>query len=244
MHDYKNIEHNFKNSDKYESAAIVQNSTRSKMLAKINLYGNECKQIMNLGVRGSKEISQICTSLDVNSIDILDICIPNNLKNHPRVNNHFNLNFDYGMDVIKDNSYDLVFSNMSLQWSKDFNKVIENISKKIIGNGMLAFSVLLDDNFMELESILRVNQMHSHNFIIESLSKNGLENIHFHESKETIKFDSFRDMIKQIRDTGVTSYTGGDSFTDYSIVKRNLKSKEQFSLTYHVGIFLCTKGDI
>ena len=245
MHNYRNIKQNFKNADKYESSAVVQNKTRALMLGKVqNTYKRDYKQVMNIGVRSNKEVSQICTSLGIESLNILDICIPNDLKKSPDVNKYFNLNFDHDMDLINDNSYDIILSNMSLQWSNDFNKVVKNISHKLIKRGILAFSVLLDENFIELENILRVNHMHSSNFIIECLSNNGFENIHFYESKEAIKFDSFRSMVKQIKDTGVASYTGRDSVTDYSLVKKHLKSKEQFTLTYHVGIFLCTKGDI
>ena len=167
-------------------------------------------------------------NVPIGSLDILDICIPDDLKKHPDVNKYFNLNFDHDMDLINDNSYDMILSNMSLQWSNDFNKVVKNISHKLMKRGILAFSVLLDENFGELENILRVNNMHSSNFIIECLSNNGFENIHFYEYKETIKFDSFRSMVKQIKDTGVASYTGRDSVTDYSLVKNHLKSKEQF----------------
>ena len=245
MHNYKNIEQNFKNADNYESEAIVQNKTRSKMLNGIrNIHKKDYKKVMNIGVRNSKEISQICAFLGIRSIDILDICIPNDSKKHPNVNEYFNLNFDHDMDLINDNSYDMVISNMSLQWSSNFDKLIKNISDKLFDTGTLAFSILLEDNFTEIHDILRINKMYSAEYIIQCLSNNGLENVVVNQHKETIKFDNFKSMVIHLKNTGVTTYTGTKGFTNYNLVKTNLKSKKMFELTYHVGIFICTKAKI
>lgn len=48
---------------------------------------------------------------------------------------------------------------MSLQWSKDLNKLLETLNQRLNEQSMFAFSTLLEKNFHELSGIFRINKM-------------------------------------------------------------------------------------
>ncbi|MDE4996805.1 biotin synthase, partial [Francisella tularensis subsp. holarctica] len=56
------------------------------------------------------------------------------------------INFDKVLRLLK-NDYDLIFSNMSFQWSQIIEKLIRNLTKKLYNSEFFYFSTLLVYNF-------------------------------------------------------------------------------------------------
>jgi malonyl-CoA O-methyltransferase len=61
---------------------------------------------------------------------------------------------DFDKIPAKAHQFDLVFSNMALQWSLDFTVTIEEISRVIKKNGCLAFSLPVDGTFAQIKKFL------------------------------------------------------------------------------------------
>jgi malonyl-CoA O-methyltransferase len=61
---------------------------------------------------------------------------------------------DFDRIPAKAQQFDLVFSNMALQWSLDFTITIEEISRVMQQNGYLAFSLPVDGTFAQIKKLL------------------------------------------------------------------------------------------
>lgn len=149
MNIYDQVKSNFSKAYGYSKNSTVQNQVRQLLLvqtinhSKLVNY-NHTDTILNLGVRDFSEPLELSKIFCANKIDVCDIVLPKNSANIDNINT-FKLNFDKDLELISGN-YDLVFSNMSFQWSQNLELLIKNISNKLNNRAILAFSIVLDNN--------------------------------------------------------------------------------------------------
>lgn len=241
---YNKVETNFSNANQYTQKSSIQNKVRQLLLAETLKYSkllnyNHIHKILNLGVRDLSEPLELNKAFNPNKIDIGDIAPPQNFNSIKNLNT-YKLNFDKDLDIVA-NDYDLIFSNMSFQWSQDFKSLIENIASKLNNRSILAFSTILDDNFYELKDILRINSMHNKSSILEFIKKANLNCLYDNSFYINQNFNSFKEVINHLKSTGVNTYTGNKASHNYKRIKQLYSDKNQFSLSYHIGLFICFK---
>ncbi len=138
-------------------------------------------------------------------------------------------------------SYDLIVSNMCLQWVDNLDFVIDNLLNR---TKLLTFSCLLEDSFKEWYNLLeRYNIQHVSRLypsqkeihaLIYKLNKNIL-----HESKNihNISFNNSIESAKYLKNLGANSPRY--SIYDPSKVVRLFKEHNQIcTLNYNVGFFI------
>lgn len=244
MNKYKNIKDNFSSTDSYTKNAIVQTNVRENLITKCldNLKMRNIKNILNIGVRDISEPIELQNRFLAKQIDVIDLTLENISEQTKNKNITFHeLNFDKDLDKLPQ-KYDLIFSNMSLQWSKDLNKLLETLNKKLNEQSMFAFSTLLEKNFHELSGIFRINKMLTKESILNLMKKNGLICLYEESYFYKLDFNSFSDLRNHFKSTGITTYTGKNSSSKAFSVRSLIKNKSIYSLTYHVGIFICYKN--
>ena len=241
---YNKVKTKFYNANQYTQKCSIQNKVKQILLAETLRHSkptnfHRINKILNLGVRDISEPLELKDIFNPSQIDIGDIAPPQNTKNIDNIN-IYKLNFDKDLDMVCDN-YDLIFSNMSFQWSQDFRNLIKNTSNKLNGHSILAFSTTLDNNFHELKNILRVNEMYSKPTIFEFIKKAGLNCLYSDDFYLNEHFNNFRDAIRHLKFTGVNTYTGGSTNDNYRKIKQSYLEQKQFNLSYHIGLFICFK---
>ncbi|MED7818859.1 MULTISPECIES: biotin synthase [unclassified Francisella] len=241
---YNKVETNFSNANQYTQKSSIQNKVRQLLLAETLKYSklpnyNHIHKILNLGVRDLSEPFELNRAFNPNKIDIGDIAPPQNSNSIKNLNT-YKLNFDKDLDIVA-NDYDLIFSNMSFQWSQDFKNLIENIASKLNNRSILAFSTILDDNFYELKDILRINSMYNKSSILEFIKKANLNCLYDNSFYINQNFNSFKEVINHLKSTGVNTYTGNKANHNYKKIKQLYSDKNQFNLSYHIGLFICFK---
>lgn len=241
---YNKVEINFSNANQYTQKCSIQNKVRQILLAETLRYSkllnyNHIYKILNLGVRDLSEPLELNKTFNPNKIDIGDIAPPQNSKNIKNLN-AYKLNFDKDLNIVA-NDYDLIFSNMSFQWSQNFENLIKNISGKLNNYSILAFSTILDNNFYELKDILRINKMHSKASILEFTKKANLNCIYNNSFYLNKSFNNFREVINHLKSTGVNTYTGNKANFNYKKIKQLYSDQKQFKLSYNIGLFICFK---
>ncbi|WP_150467369.1 biotin synthase [Francisella sp. SYW-9] len=241
---YNKVEINFSNASQYTQKSSIQNKVRQMLLAETLRYSkllnyNHIDKILNLGVRDLNEPLELNKTFNPNKIDIGDIAPPQNSKNIKNLNT-YKLNFDKDLNIVG-NDYDLVFSNMSFQWSQHFEHLIKNISNKLNNNSILAFSTILDNNFHQLKDILRINRMHSKSATLKFINNSNLTCLYDNNFYINKSFNNFKEVIGHLKSTGVNTYTGNKINYDYKKIKQLYSNQNQFSLSYHVGLFICFK---
>ncbi|MFV9924779.1 MAG: biotin synthase [Francisella endosymbiont of Hyalomma scupense] len=244
MNIYDQVKSNFSKACEYSKNSTIQNQVRQLLLAQTIKHSklvnyNHTDTILNLGVRDFSEPLELSKIFCANKIDVCDIVLPKSSTNIDNINT-FKLNFDKDLELISDN-YDLVFSNMSFQWSQNLKLLIKNISSKLNNRAILAFSTVLDNNFHQIKDILRINKMHNINDILDFIKNAKLKCLYQQDLYLDINFNNFGELAKHLKSTGVNTYIGDKNKQNYKSIKKLCLSPNQFNLSYHVGIFICFK---
>ncbi|MBK2044131.1 biotin synthase, partial [Allofrancisella guangzhouensis] len=158
MNKYNKIKQNFFYANEYSNNATVQTLVRKQLLnISLEFVNTPVNNLLCLGVRNTSELLELNNTFQPNTLDIVDLALPN-LSNSQIYNvkniSFFELNFDQDLHLLT-KSYDLIFSNMSFQWSNNLNNLISNLKRKLNSKSLLAFSTLLSGNFYEITNTLR-----------------------------------------------------------------------------------------
>ncbi|MBY7733523.1 biotin synthase [Francisella philomiragia] len=243
MNIYDQVKSNFAKATDYSKNSTIQNQVRQLLLEQTLNYSrlvsyNHTNNILNLGVRDLSEPLELDRIFSAKQIDACDIALPKGSK-HTNINT-LKLNFDTDLRLLK-NSYDLIFSNMSFQWSQDIESLIKNLAKKLNNRAILAFSTVLDNNFHQVKDILRINKMHSSSNILDFIRKSNLNCLHHEDLYLDIRFNNFKELTNHLKSTGVNTYTGSNNIPNFSNIKKFLTNTDHVNLSYHIGLFICFK---
>ena len=243
MSNYECIKTKFSHVDYYIKNAIVQKNVRGKLINKCKniLRKNSIESILNIGVRDINEPIDLYNKFSPKKIDVIDLTLKNIDKATKGKNISFHeLNFDYDLDKLSQN-YDLIFSNMSIQWSNDLNKLLKVLEQKLNQGSILAFSTLLDENFHEVADIFRVNEMLPKESILKSIKNNSLLCLHVESSFHTLNFKTFKDLTNHFKSTGISTYISEWNNINIHKIRNLIKSNSTYNLSYHVVLFICYK---
>ena len=149
--------------------------------------------------------------------------------------------FDQFLCQTHQKRYDLIFSNMSLQWSDELALCIKQIYNHLSPNGIFAFSIPLQGTFFELNSIYS-DQLHAYHDAFQMLSD---FNVLLCEHESIVhSFDSVQSALQSIKMVGANSLScvTNQALHGRSFLKNFFKKKyPPYSLTYHVGYFIINK---
>ena len=132
-------------AEKYKKASAHQKQWGKKLIAELDLKGNE--RILDLGC-GDGGITAQLAELVPNGltvgIDASQSMIESAQKNYKAENMRFDL-----MDINTINfedEFDVAFSNATLHWVKDHEKLLTDIFKSLKANGIVRFQFAADGN--------------------------------------------------------------------------------------------------
>lgn len=116
---------------------------------------------------------------------------------------------DFDRIPAKAHQFDLVFSNMALQWSLDFTATIEEINRIIQKNGYLAFSLPVDGTFAQIKKFLYqlTGERHLNEFmpisqISQTLESHGYEIIDNKIQEYNLSFLNLNAAFNSIKKVG------------------------------------------
>jgi len=199
----------------YETHNIIQQQVAKKLVGMIE-YKNY-KRILDIGC-GSGSIYKNITknSIKVEEFIVADLS-EEMLDIHPSSSNLEKISFDFNdinsFEYIRDKQYDVVISSSALQWSQDLDMTLKEISK-LSDNFYFAF--FTSNTFKTLHKIAGVKSpIYSKAFIKKHI--NRYYNASFELINYQLDFDSVYDMLKYIKQSGVS---GGKKQLSYKEIKQ------------------------
>jgi malonyl-CoA O-methyltransferase len=147
---------------------------------------------------------------------------------------------------LKHESLDLIFSNMTLQWSLDLEKTLKGIFQKMAQGSLCLFSLPLGDTFQELQSHSK-NQFYKTEDIHQILRNTGYTLIKSETQIYTETFNTQFQALKAIKAVGANYifFRTNKSLSFATGIERpsanSINSSEQFPLTYQIGFFKAKK---
>ncbi len=154
---------------------------------------------------------------------------------------------DFDERLLPENTVDLIFCNMGLQWSLNINKTLSLFVSTLRENGILIFSMPLDGTFVELNQWCR-NAHHSGKEVKTMLNNLNLQSIQCHHLKFVQVFDTHFDALKSIKGVGANCILDQVGVNRIKHLSKRTKDffvkKENITLTYQIGIFIAKKEGV
>ena len=214
-----------KHANEYNNNNIIQQIIAKSLIRELK---KEPKKILELGCGSGQVFNHITWPIEFyKAIDFS----PEMCELHPKNRNIEVKCYDFDtqefLDEIKNDSYDIVLSSSALQWSKDLDKIIKNLSfitKEI--NAVLFTS----NTFKTIQTITNKKSP----ILGENEIKNAFSN-YFTCEFETImyklEFDNKKDLFNYIKNSGVS---GGTNVLDFKNAKKLFKEYELNYLEFEV----------
>jgi len=139
--------------EKYRKASALQKEWGTKIISKLNLTGSET--ILDLGCGDgilTEKLAQLVPKGKVIGIDASQgmIEIAKELKRNNLIFKVMNIN-----KINFKNEFDLIFSNSTLHWIKDHEKLITNCFEALKPNGMIRFNFAGKRNISHFSKVIR-----------------------------------------------------------------------------------------
>lgn len=133
---------------------------------------------------------------------------------------------------------DLVVSNAAFQWVSNLEEMLVKIQTSLNKDGIFIFSTFGDKNFLELKEVANIGLNYLSLSQLERLTKKYFDIVEINEEQEEVCFDSFKDVLKHIKLTGVNGVSDKrftvselkDMGNEYS---KKFKRNKSFILTYN-----------
>ncbi len=200
----------------YEEVAVVQQSVLAEHLERLSFAKIEPERILDLGSgtgTGAQELSKKYKKSRVIAMDIAQGMLLEHRKNLPRFRNRTDLICaDLDHLPLEDNSIDLVFSNLAIQWSNDLHQVIKEFRRVLRTGGLLSFTTVGPDTLRELRDAWNSIGAgdHVHDFldmheIGDALISNGFGAPVLDVDRYTLTYPDVKSLLSDLKKLGATN---------------------------------------
>ena len=237
----------------YEDVAVVQQAVLGEHLDRLSFAKIEPERILDLGSgtgTGAQELSKKYKKSRVIAIDIAQGMLLEHRKKLPRFRNRTNLICaDLDHLPLEDNSIDLVFSNLAIQWSNDLHQVIKEFRRVLRTGGLLSFTTVGPDTLRELRDAWNSigSDDHVHDFldmheIGDALISNGFGAPVLDIDRYTLTYPDVNSLLTDLKKLGATnaSYERSKGMMGRETIRKLGKAYEKqrqegkLSLTYEI----------
>lgn len=221
-----------KNFSTYDSNALIQKEVAKKLVDIMdeNIKEKKFNKVFELGCGTGLFTREVLEKFQINILDLNDYY---DTKNYFKDIDYNNFIVGDMVNSINEN-YDIIISSSSFQWIDDFEKLVENISRK---TDKLFFSMYIDGNLKEIQNHFGVGLKYKTQEDIIKILEKYFTDIKYFREKKILNFFTPLEALKHIKKTGV-----GLKNTKTSVNK--IKSYQERNLTYSIGYFMAVKNNI
>lgn len=194
---------------------------------------------------------KICYGVDL-AIGLLNIAIEKDKTKETTCSEHLETFFivaDIDQLPLQANSIDLIFSNMALQWMPHLLCSLQHIHEHLKPNGIIAFSLPINDNFPELHSNFKLKVPH-HEFITNTLNFLGYEVLCTSINILIESFPSQLEAIRSLKKVGANHHSQDQNLKmsknctiglSKATIHKAFVDPTLSQLSYEIGIYVARK---
>lgn len=138
-------------ADEYLKKCELQKRVNKELIASLEAINITPKTILDLGGGAGNSVMDLHRLFPTAEIFLLDIAEKMLLNAKNLSNTPYTICADFDYLPFKENTFDLIFSNLSLQWSLNFEHSLPKIKSTLKKNGLLVFSVLGDRSLSNIK---------------------------------------------------------------------------------------------
>ncbi len=221
----------------YDDVAVLQRQTADELLIRMDALGLTPETVVDLGAgtgRNLPLLAQRFINAEITAIDLAEAMLEKAKQQavagvHYRVDDAENLS-------LADNSVDLIYANLSLQWCQP-QRCFSEISRVLKPGGVVAFTSLGPDTLNELKAAWtsvddyqHVNQFYSVDTIEQAIKNSRLDKLELEQDIITLKYHHAIDLMKDLKTLGAHNVTEGRrrGLTGKTALQKVINTYEQF----------------
>ena len=236
MLDKKTTRHHFERAaESYDAAAVLQREIAKRLGERLDYIKMQPKQALDLGCGTgfiSKDLLKRYPKASILALDLALNMVKKSKKQGSWLRKPRAICADAEQLPLKEDSVDLIVSNLMLQWSNDLNKAFSGFHHVLAPNGLLLFSTFGPDTLKEMRQSWQGidNSPHTSTFadmheIGDVLLQSGFINPVTDMEMITMTYANVRQLMKDIKNIGATNT---DSERSKGLMgKQKLKNFEQ-----------------
>ncbi len=147
-------------------------------------------------------------------------------------------------DIVINQKFDLIIANAVFQWIDNLDILFEKLKCNMNENSLLAFSTFSKDNFCEVKDVLGVSLGYLDKETLYSILVKYFKTIVIVEFEEKLFFDSFKDILQHIKDTGANNLgvtkLSKSKLGNMEIQARKYAINDKLPLTYKPLLIICS----
>lgn len=205
----------------YDAAAILQKRVRDEMFDRLDLIKVSPKKILDAGCgtgHGSFQLQKRFKTAQVFSLDLAMGMLEKTHAQQSFINKLLRQKRLICADIenlpIADDSMDVVWSNLAIQWCNDLDKSFTEISRLLKPNSLFIFSTFGPDTLKELRTASSNGETHVSRFIDmhdigDALTRNGFNAPVLDVERYTLTYDDVRAVMQDLKAIGANNATQG-----------------------------------
>ena len=211
----------------YEDSAVLQQHVLEEMFLRLKLLKNNPDNILDLGCGPGNAGPDLKDTYKPHDLIYLDFAYDMLKKAEEKNRDHFLKTFskktaqqficaDMEAIPLVENSIDMVWSNLSLQWCNDLDRVFVQIEKILTSNGLFIFSTFGPSTLHELRASLASFSQHSHvnqfidmHDIGDALIRCGFSDPVLDVDVYTLTYSTFKDIMYDLKHIGARNALQG-----------------------------------
>jgi malonyl-CoA O-methyltransferase len=224
----------------YDAAAVLQAEVRRELLGRLDLVRLVPHVVIDLGAgtgRAAVELKRRYRRSQVVAVDIAEGMLREAGRRQTLLRRFRRICADAAALPLGDDSVDLVFSNLMLQWCDDPDRVFAECRRVLRPNGLLALATFGPDTLMELRRAWAAadGRTHVNRFVDMHDLGDGLVRAGFAEpvldvERYTLTYAEVRDLMRDLKAIGAHNANAGRprGLTGKGTLARMLEAYEDF----------------
>ncbi len=228
----------------YDAAAVLQKLVRDEMFSRLDLIKIAPHRILDAGCgtgHGSFELQKRFKAAQVFSLDLAMGMLEKTHAQQSLLNKLFRPKRLICADIenlpIADNSMDVVWSNLAIQWCNDLDKSFTGVAQLLKPNSLFIFSTFGPDTLKELRAASNNGDTHVSRFIDmhdigDALTRHGFNAPVLDVERYTLTYDNVRAVMQDLKSIGANNATQGRGrgLTGKGFFKQLAAQYEQFRI--------------
>lgn len=203
----------------YDEAAVLQREVGERLIERFELIRLTPERVLDVGAGTGATTATLMQHFRKAAFTALDVS-PRMLERARRRGRPWRRPRCVAGDAealpFADNSFDLVFSNMTLQWCSDLDAAFAEMQRILRPEGLLMFSSLGPDTLHELRSAWSEADGYSHvnafvdmHDVGDALARKGFSDPVMDTEHFTLTYDRVRELMADLKAIGAHNVTGG-----------------------------------
>ncbi len=239
-----------RSASQYDQSAVLQAEIISRLLGRLDFMKVNPELVVDLGCGTGKAIGKLQKKYPKSTVlglDIADKMLVLAKKQFGLFGRKWLINADMEHLPLKEDSVDLLFSSLALQWSNDLKRSFSEFKRVGRKGGLLMFTTFGVDTLKELrESWSRLDSSpHVHHFMDmhdlgDLMLSAGLSEVVMDREMMTVEFRSFIDLMRDLKSIGATNASSTRSRGLLTTGKLNELEKIYKEIAFQNGCYKAT----